>query len=94
MTVDPSSAVAALLAAKDIEALEAAIGSASFLDNTPGDDRQKLRGECGHSCPAGALVGASSVATSGSGPPQPAPLACYPCVTLPADPRMQRPARG
>jgi hypothetical protein len=26
--------------------LEAAIAAASFLDNIPGDDRQKLRGGC------------------------------------------------
>ena len=44
MTVDASTAVAALVAAKDIEALEAAIEQSSFLDNTPGEDRQKLRG--------------------------------------------------
>lgn len=44
MTMDPQSAVAALEAAKDIEALVAAIEQASFLDATPGDNRQKLRG--------------------------------------------------
>ena len=46
MTVggDPKAAVAALAAAKDIEALEGAIAQAAFLDSTPGDDRQKLRG--------------------------------------------------
>lgn len=44
MTVDATSAVAALLAAKDIEALQAAIAAATFLDDKPGDDRQKLRG--------------------------------------------------
>lgn len=44
MTVDTATAVAALVAAKDVEALEAAISQASFLDSIPGDDRQKLRG--------------------------------------------------
>lgn len=44
MTVDAKTAVAGL-AAKDIEALGKAIAAASFLDETPGDDRQKLRGE-------------------------------------------------
>ncbi|KAL4434046.1 hypothetical protein ABPG75_000487 [Micractinium tetrahymenae] len=43
MTVDTATAVAALVAAKDIEALEAAISQAAFLDSVPGDDRQKLR---------------------------------------------------
>ncbi|KAL4446839.1 hypothetical protein ABPG77_008083 [Micractinium sp. CCAP 211/92] len=43
MTVDTATAVAALVAAKNIEALEAAISQGSFLDATPGDDRQKLR---------------------------------------------------
>lgn len=47
MVVNTSAAVAALAAAKDVEALEAAIESASFLDNQPGDDRQKLRGKGG-----------------------------------------------
>lgn len=47
MTVDSKALVAALVAAKDIEALEAAIAAASILDNTPGDDRQKLRGKKG-----------------------------------------------
>ena len=50
MTADAKAAVAALLAAKDLPALEAAIGAASFLDNVPGDDRQKLRGENGEAC--------------------------------------------
>jgi hypothetical protein len=45
MAPDAKSAVAALVAAKDIESLEYAIKEAAFLDNTPGDDRQKLRGE-------------------------------------------------
>lgn len=45
MTLDAASAVAALVAAKEIEALEDAIAKASYLDNTPGEDRQKLRGE-------------------------------------------------
>lgn len=44
MTLDAAGAVAALVGAKDIEALEDAISKASFLDNTPGEDRQKLRG--------------------------------------------------
>ena len=44
---DPKAAVAALAAAKDVEALEAAIAAAAFLDATPGDDRQKLRGGWG-----------------------------------------------
>lgn len=44
MTLDAASAVAALAAAKEIETLEDAIAKASFLDNTPGEDRQKLRG--------------------------------------------------
>jgi hypothetical protein len=46
MTTDAKTAVGALVAAKDIAALEAAIAAASFLDNIPGDDRQKLRGGC------------------------------------------------
>ena len=38
--------VAALAAAgNDVEALEQAIKAASHLDEKPGDDRQKLRGE-------------------------------------------------
>jgi hypothetical protein len=45
MTADTQSAVAALVAAKDISSLEHAIAAASFLDGVPGDDRQKLRGE-------------------------------------------------
>lgn len=45
MTMDAQAAVAALVAAKDIEALETAIAQSGFLDNTPGEDRQKLRGE-------------------------------------------------
>ena len=44
MGVDVKSLVAALASAKDIESLEAAIACASVLDNTPGEDRQKLRG--------------------------------------------------
>jgi hypothetical protein len=44
MSGDPKSAVAALVAAKDVQSLEIAIGQAAFLDATPGDDRQKLRG--------------------------------------------------
>jgi hypothetical protein len=45
MTADTQSAVAALVAAKDISSLEQAIAAASFLDTVPGDDRQKLRGK-------------------------------------------------
>ncbi len=45
MTADANAAVAALVAAKDIASLEAAISTASFLDSVPGDNRQKLRGE-------------------------------------------------
>jgi len=44
MTADTVSAVAALAAAKDRDALESAISAAAFLDTIPGDDRQKLRG--------------------------------------------------
>lgn len=47
MVQDNQAAVAALLAAKDIEDLEAAIQQASFLDAIPGEDRQKLRGATG-----------------------------------------------
>ncbi len=43
MTVAP--AIAAFAAAgNDIDAMEKAIGEASYLDATPGEDRQKLRG--------------------------------------------------
>ena len=42
---DVAAAVAALQAAgKDVNKLMKAIESASFLDETPGEDRQKLRG--------------------------------------------------
>ena len=42
---DAGSAVYALTAAgNDTEALAEAIEAASFLDETPGEDRQKLRG--------------------------------------------------
>lgn len=44
MTIEAKSAVASLIAAKDIPTLESAIEQASFLDKIPGDDRQKLRG--------------------------------------------------
>lgn len=44
MTIDAQSALAALAASKDIESLESAIKAAAFLDQTPGDNRQKLRG--------------------------------------------------
>ena len=44
MTVSP--AIAAFAAAgNDIDALEKAIEEASYLDASPGEDRQKLRGE-------------------------------------------------
>lgn len=44
--VDTASALAALAAAGDnAESLKAAILAASFLDEVPGEDRQKLRGE-------------------------------------------------
>lgn len=46
MGADATAAVAALAAAgKDTEALMAAIKGAAFLDSTPGESRQKLRGE-------------------------------------------------
>lgn len=44
MTKSAEEAVAAIAAAKDMPSLEAAIAEASFLDSTPGEDRQKLRG--------------------------------------------------
>lgn len=34
-------------AGEDIDRLSEAIRKASFLDDTPGEDRQKLRGACG-----------------------------------------------
>jgi hypothetical protein len=47
MASDIGGAVAALQAAgEDIDALITAVGKAKFLDEIPGDDRQKLRGEC------------------------------------------------
>ena len=50
MTVSP--AIAAFAAAgNDIDALEKAIEEASYLDATPGEERQKLRGMT-HSSPA------------------------------------------
>jgi len=52
MTVSP--AIAAFAAAgNDIDALEKAIEEASYLDATPGEDRQKLRGM--HPAPEPAL---------------------------------------
>ena len=46
MTMDANSAVSLLKAAgDDIDALSQAIIKASFLDDIPGEDRQKLRGE-------------------------------------------------
>ena len=56
MAVDNQAAVAALVGAKDIEALEAAIAAASFLDSIPGDDRQKLRGARGGGAPSGRFM--------------------------------------
>jgi hypothetical protein len=45
MTMDVNSAVALLKSAgDDIDALSQAIIKAEFLDNIPGEDRQKLRG--------------------------------------------------
>ena len=45
MGADTATALAALAAAgTDKEALSTAIKAASFLDETPGEDRQKLRG--------------------------------------------------
>jgi hypothetical protein len=47
MASDIGSAVAALQAAgEDIDALITAVGKAKFLDEIPGEDRQKLRGQC------------------------------------------------
>jgi hypothetical protein len=46
MASDIGGAVAALQAAgEDIDALITAVGKAKFLDEIPGKDRQKLRGE-------------------------------------------------
>ena len=46
---DASAAVKALDAAgKDTEALSEAISFAAFLDDVPGEDRQKLRGKERH----------------------------------------------
>lgn len=48
---DPAAAVAALHAAgDDTEALAEAIQAAAFLDSTPGDARQKLRGRQDGGC--------------------------------------------
>jgi len=44
MTADTATVVASLQAANDIESLKSAIQNAIFLDATPGEDRQKLRG--------------------------------------------------
>jgi len=47
MATSASSALAALAAsAADPEALASAIQGAAFLDTTPGDARQQLRGVC------------------------------------------------
>ena len=55
MTVSP--AIAAFAAAgNDIDALEKAIEEASFLDATPGEDRQKLRGAHGLDLPRDLFV--------------------------------------
>ena len=51
MTVSAQEAVTALAAAKSVEDLTAAIERSSFLDATPGDDRQKLRGALGEAKP-------------------------------------------
>ena len=49
MAVTAKEAVAGLAAAaNNIEGLTLAIEKASFLDATPGDDRQKLRGTTPH----------------------------------------------
>lgn len=65
MTVDAKSAVAALLSAKDIEALTAAVEAASFLDATPGEDRQKLRGALNTLGPQLPAIGGRSAASGG-----------------------------
>lgn len=44
MTADTATVVASLQAANDIDSLKSAIQNALFLDATPGEDRQKLRG--------------------------------------------------
>lgn len=59
MTIDPAAAVAAIAAANDVESLEKAIEAASFLDATPGDDRQKLRGEMRDEWPGHCVSGRS-----------------------------------
>jgi hypothetical protein len=44
---DARSAIADLIAAgNDTDALAEAIANAGFLDDVPGDERQKLRGWC------------------------------------------------
>ncbi len=51
MTLDTAATVAALQAAGDnVDALANAIIQASYLDDIPGEDRQKLRGECSPKC--------------------------------------------
>lgn len=45
MTIDVATALAAIAAANDVDTLDKALQDASFIDNTPGDDRQKYRGE-------------------------------------------------
>lgn len=47
MTTDNAATVAALqTAGDDIQALADALIKAAYLDGVPGEDRQKLRGEC------------------------------------------------
>src|SRR5690349_13271705 len=65
MTTDNAATVAALHSAgDDIQALADAIIKAAFLDGVPGEDRQKLRGECkvavGCCCCCSASAGACS----------------------------------
>ncbi|KAL6784140.1 hypothetical protein ACKKBG_A04950 [Auxenochlorella protothecoides x Auxenochlorella symbiontica] len=43
MTIDVGTALAAIAAANDVDTLEKALQDASFIDATPGDDRQKYR---------------------------------------------------
>lgn len=47
MTIDVGTALAAIAAANDVDTLEKALQDASFIDATPGDDRQKYRGALG-----------------------------------------------
>ena len=53
MGADAATVLAALAGAgNDLDALAAAIRGASFLDTTPGEDRQKLRGAQTRSSPS------------------------------------------